>query len=319
MLDTRIYDTRTFIGIDVSKDHLDVAFAGQAKVWRVGNDDKGIAALGRRLAAREDPHVVCEATGGYTRLLSRELTRLAIAFSQVNPRQVRDFARASGRLAKTDAIDAAVILQFAQKMQPPATPPLSADQIRLTDLVRRRRQIVDMAVMEKQRAAHPDEPDILASVQRHLDFLAEEIADIDRRIASQIAADRALARRVELLRTIPGIGATVAATLVAELPELGHVGKKQIAALVGVAPMNRDSGLKRGEAHIAGGRLSVRCALYMATLSAIRCNPDIKAYYRRLREDGKAPKVAIVAAMRKMTITANVILEQDRPWTNKQP
>lgn len=307
-------DRCTFIGVDVSKDHLDIAIPGNARVWRTGNDRTGITALGRRLAKLDAPHLVCEATGGYTRQLARGLAERGVAFSQVNPRQVRDFARATGKLAKTDAIDAGVILSFAQVMQPAAAPPVSERQLRLTDLVRRRRQLVDIAAMEKQRSTQPDEAMIIASIKAHLTFLAGQIASLDALIAEQIEQDRELARRAGLLRTIPGIGAVAAATLVAELPELGHAGKKQIAALVGVAPMNRDSGLLRGQAHIAGGRLSVRCVLYMATIVAIRCNPPIKAFYKHLRDQGKPPKVAIVAAMRKLLIAANAMLEHDRPW-----
>jgi transposase len=315
MLDTCTFNTRTFIGVDVSKDHLDVALPGSAKVWRIGNDPAGIATLGRKLAKLGEPHLVCEATGGYTRRLVHGLAERGIAFSRVNPRQVRDFARATGKLAKTDAIDAGVILRFAEVMQPAAAPPVSERQLRLTDLVRRRRQLVDIAAMEKQRSVQPDEAMITASIKAHLTFLIGQIAGLDAAIAEQIEQDRDLARRAELLRTIPGVGAIAAATLVAELPELGHTGKKQIAALVGVAPMNRDSGLMRGQAHIAGGRLSVRCVLYMATIVAIRCNPAIKSFYKHLRAQGKPPKVAIVAAMRKLLIAANAMLEHDRPWS----
>lgn len=312
-------DRRSFVGVDVSKGHLDVALPGSPNIWRTGNDPAGMAALSRKLAGLEAPHLVCEATGGYTRLLAQDMARRRIAFSRVNPRQVRDFARATGRLAKTDAIDAGIILRFAQTMQPPACEPPSEAQFQLTELVRRRRQCVEMAAMEKQRASLGGSDVLAASLRRHLDFLAGEIADIDQRITRQIEADRNLARRAELLRSIPGIAAVTAATLAAELPELGRVGKKQIAALVGVAPMNRDSGLSRGEAHIAGGRMSVRCILYMATIVAIRCNPTIKPFYKRLREDGKAPKVAIVAAMRKLLIIANSMIEQDTPWSPTQP
>lgn len=307
-------DKRNFIGVDVSKEHLDIALPGSPRIWRTGNDKAGIAALGRKLAGLAEPHLVCEATGGYTRLLARDLARRQVAFSRINPRQIRDFARATGRLAKTDAIDAGIILRFAQTMQPPAAPPPSDAQIELTDLVRRRRQLVEIAAMEKQRTAQSDDDGLIASLKRHLDFLTTEIAEIDRRIASRIDADRTLSQRAQLLRSIPGIGTVAASTLVAELPELGQVGKKQIAALVGVAPMNHDSGASRGEAHIKGGRLSVRCVLYMATISAIRCNAAIKTFYKRLRDDGKPPKVAIVAAMRKLIIIANSIIEQNRPW-----
>jgi transposase len=303
------------VALDISKAHLDVALPGSPKVWRTANDRSGIAALGHRLVKLEEPHLVYEATGGYTRLLARELAERGIPFTKVNPRQVRDFARSTGRLAKTDAIDAGIILRFAQAMEPPATPPPSQAQIQLVDLVRRRRQYVDMAAVEKQRTELCDDERLAASLQRHLDFLAAEIADIDQLIARQIEADPELARRAALLSSIPGFGAVAASTFVAELPELGQIGKKQIAALVGVAPMNRDSGLQRGQAHIAGGRLSVRCILYMATISAIRCNPAIKPFYKRLRDQGKTPKVAIVAAMHKLLGIAHSIVEHNSPWS----
>jgi transposase len=303
-----------FIGIDVSGDHLDVAFADRDRVWRTGNDAAGIAALGRRLSAMDRPHVVCEATGHHTRLLARELARRQVAMSRVNPRQVRDFARASGRLAKTDAIDAAVILRFAQTMQPAAVPPAAPGEARLTDIVRRRRQLVDMMVAEKQRSHGPDDRQIVASVTQHLAWLNDQVRTFDRLIAEQIAAEPRLTRRAGLLATIPGVGATTAAILTAELPELGQVGNKQISALAGVAPFNRDSGNKRGEAHIAGGRLSARCALYMAAISAIRCNPALKPFYLRLRSEGKPAKLAIVAVMRKLIIIANTLLTEDRAW-----
>jgi len=306
--------TPTYVGADVSKAHLDVSFPARHKIWRTPNDAAGIAALADRLAAMPTPHLVCEATGGYTRQLARTLGERGIAFSRVNPRQIRDFARAGGRLAKTDAIDALAILRFAQAMQPTATPPPQPCQLRLADLVRRRRQLVDMLVMEKQHSAHPDDETIVGSIQRHLAFLSQEAAEFDQCIVRQIEADPDLARRATLLRTIPGIAATTAAILIAELPELGRIGKKQIAALVGVAPFNHDSGQKRGQSHIAGGRLSARCALYMATIVAIRCNPPIRDFYKRLREEGKPPKVAIVAAMRKLIIAANAMIEQNKPW-----
>ena len=186
---------------------------------------------------------------------------------------------------------------------------------RLAEQVRRRRQLVNMLAIEKQRLSGLDDADTVASIREHLAFLQSLIARCDACIQGEIAADAALARKSELLQSIPGIGATTAAVLIAELPELGSADKKQIAALAGVAPMNRDSGQWRGQAHIAGGRLSVRCALYMATLPAIRFNPTIRAFYQHLRADGKAPKVAITAAMRKLLIIANALIQQDRPWT----
>lgn len=313
--------TPCYIGADISKTHLDIAFPGSpaAKLWRTGNNPAGLAALANRLKRLDQPQLVCEATGRYTRALAGMMAAQGLAFCAVNPRQVRDFARACGQLAKTDAIDAALILRFAQTMKPPAAPPEPASRRRLTDLVRRRRQLVDMLAMEKQRLSQPGSPEARASLQDHLDFLKDQIRKLDGLIAEQVEEDAELRQRAALLQTIPGIGAVIAATLIAELPELGHLDKKQIAALAGVAPMNQDSGLKRGQAHIAGGRLSARCALYMAAIVAIRCNPAIKPFYKHLREQGKPPKVAIVAAMRKLLIAANAMLQQNRPWMNQTP
>lgn len=301
-----------YVAVDVSKAMLDVALPAP---WRTPNTPSGLAALRKRLGRIERPHVVCEATGRYGRLLARTMGEAGIAFSAVNPRQVRDFARAAGQLAKTDALDAGVILRFACAMQPAETPQTPENQARLAERVRRRRQLVDMLATEKQRLSGLDDADSIASIKAHLAFLESQIATIDRQIADEIAADPKLARRAMLLQSIPGIGAITAAVLIAELPELGLIDKKQIAALAGLAPMNRDSGQWRGQAHIKGGRLSVRCALYMATLPAIRFNPPIRDFYQHLRTQGKAPKLAITAAMRKLLITANVIIQQDRTWT----
>lgn len=302
-----------YIGVDVSKKHLDVAMEG-AKVFRVPNTAAGMDRLVGRLAGLNQPHLVCEATGSYTRLMARQLTCHGIALSRINPRQIRDLARADGRLAKTDAIDAATILRFARLMQPQPDPHYDAKAVEMADLVRRRRQMVDMLATEKQRLEHPEAERVRASIDDHIGFLASRIAQMDQAIARHIGDDTRLSRRAELLTTIPGIGQTTAAVLIAEMPELGSIGNKQAAALAGVAPFNRDSGEMRGQAHIAGGRLSVRCALYMATLSAIRFNPPIRDFYKRLRAQGKPAKLAIVAAMRKLITTANAVLTNNTPW-----
>lgn len=305
--------TADYVGIDVSKHHLDLAMAG-AKVFRVPNTQAGLAHLVERLSGLSRPHLVCEATGSYTRLMARELAVRGIALSRVNPRRVRELARADGRMAKTDAIDAEAILRFARLMQPEPGPAHDPAASAMADLVRRRRQLVDMLAMEKQRLEHPEAELIKASIQAHIGFLKDQIAVMDKEITVRIARDAALRRRAELLVSIPGIGQVTAAVLIAEMPELGSIGNKQAAALAGVAPFVRDSGQMRGQAHIAGGRLSVRCALYMATIAAIRANPSIKAFYRRLRDQGKPPKLAIVAAMRKLITTANAIIANDTPW-----
>ncbi len=305
-----------YVAVDVSKAALDIAMPGANRVWRSANTLSGIAAFRKRLGILEQPHVVCEATGRYGRLLARQMGKAHIPMSIVNPRQVRDFARATGQLAKTDALDAGIILRFANAMQPALTPPTPENQARLAEQVRRRRQLVEMLATEKQRLSGLDDADTLASIREHIAFLQGQIGQCDTRIKAEISADDTLARKAVLLETIPGIGATTAAVLIAELPELGIADKKQIAALAGVAPMNRDSGQWRGQAHITGGRLSVRCALYMATLPAIRFNPTIRDFYQRLRAEGKAPKLAITAAMRKLLIIANAIVQQDKPWAN---
>lgn len=301
-----------FVAVDVSKAMLDLASPQAA--WRTPNTPSGIAGLARRLARQERPWVVCEATGRYGRLLAHQMHQAGIPVSMVNPRQIRDFARASGKLAKTDAIDAAVILRFAHAMQPPQTPPVPENRQRLSEQVVRRRQLVDMLAAEKQRLGEIDDADAAASIPEHIAFLETQITNCNTRIENLIEADADLADKARLLRSIPGIGPATAAVLLAELPELGEADSKQIAALAGVAPMNRDSGQWRGQTHIRGGRLSVRCALYMASISAIRFNPAIKAFYQRLRASGKPAKVAITAAMRKLLIIANTIIKQNRPW-----
>jgi len=302
-----------YVGIDVSKQHLDLAVAG-ARVERLANSEAGLSVLVERLSALEHPHVVCEATGRYTRLLARWMGERSIAFSQVNPRRVRELARASGQRAKTDAIDAGMILRFASLMQPEPNPPASPHILELAELVRRRRQLVDMLAADKQRQTGAQSELVHASVTALAAFVSAQVKALDAAIAQAIAAEAELAQRAQLLCSIPGIGQTTAAVLVAELPELGRIGKKQIAALAGLAPFVRDSGQFRGQAHIAGGRLSVRCALYMATISAIRANPPVKAFYRHLREAGKPAKLAIVAAMRKLLVTANAIIATGKPW-----
>lgn len=305
-----------YIGVDISKKHLDLAIAGH-KVFRVPNNPAGMSRLFDRLASLNRPHLVCEATGSYGRLLAREMAGHGIAVSQINPRRVRELARADGRLAKTDAIDAAVILRFAHLMEPEPDPQYDPNAVEMADLVRRRRQMVDMLAMEKQRREHPEAQRVQASIDAHIGFLSQQIADMDQAIARHIEADATLSRRAGLLTTIPGIGKTTAAVLIAEMPELGTIGNKQAAALAGVAPFNRDSGAMRGQAHIAGGRLSVRCALYMASLSAIRANPPIRDFYQRLRDQGKPGKLAIVAAMRKLITTANAVIASDTPWKHQ--
>ncbi|HEX3521562.1 MAG TPA: transposase [Stellaceae bacterium] len=300
-----------FIGIDVSKAHLDVALDGKRPIPRHVNDAQGCAALARDLGGAR--LVVVEATGGYELEIVRALQSAGVPVAVVNPRRVRDFARASGRLAKTDRIDALVIAQFARTMRPAQTPHIEAGRRVLGDLVTRRRQVIEMVVAEENRLEHAG-PAMAALIKEHVAQLKDQLATIDTAIALAVRADDALSRRKAILESVPGVGEITAAVLIAELPELGAIDDKKIAALVGVAPVAHDSGTSRGQRHIAGGRGSVRCALTMATLSAVRFNPSIKAFHRRLRDNGKRPKVALVAAMRKLVILLNTLVRRDQLW-----
>src|SRR5208337_3112754 len=285
-----------FVGIDVSKKHLDVAVDGSKGVVRRENDAAGCSALADELSG--SALVVVEATGGYELEIVRALQRAGAPVAVVNPRRIRDFARASGRLAKTDRIDAEVIARFGGAMRPSQTPRIEDGRMALLELVVRRRQLIEMIVAEDNRLEHAGGP-VAAMIKEHVASLKDQLASVDTSIALAVRADEASARRKAILESVPGVGQTTAAVIIAELPELGTIDDKKIAALVGVAPVAHDSGTLRGQRRIAGGRGSVRCALYMAALSAVRCNPALKAFHRRLRDNGKRPKVALVAAMRK--------------------
>ncbi|GAA5544083.1 IS110 family transposase [Brucella sp. NBRC 113783] len=303
------------VGIDVSKAYLDVARYGVTSVARWNNDVTGCHELAAAVAGAS--LVVVEATGGYETPMVRTLAAVGIAVAVVNPRQVRDFARASGRLAKTDRVDARVILHFAKAMRPAQIPHIDDGRIDLAALVTRRRQLIDMAIAEKNRLEHAS-ADIAALIHELLASFKAQLIRIDTAIALAIEAEPEMAERRNLLLSVPGIGETTAAILIAELPELGSIDDKKLAALIGVAPIAYDSGMMRGQRHIGGGRTTVRCALYMATLSAIRCSTTIKIFYTRLRDAGKPPKVAIVAAMRKLATILNTILRRRTPWTSQQ-
>ncbi len=274
-----------FVGIDVSKDHLDLHARPTGSAARYDNDPAGIAAL----AGAGLPVVV------------------------VNPRQVRDFAKATGKLAKTDAIDAAVLAHFAEAIRPEVRPLPDADARSLAALVDRRRQLLEMRTAEMNRLGLAD-PRVEAGMQAHIAWLSEQLGQVDRALAVLIEASPLWRARDELLRTAPGIGPVVSRVLVSELPELGALSAKRIASLVGVAPMSRDSGRVSGTRSIAGGRAGVRSGLYMAILTAVRYNAPVRKLYRRLREAGKAIKVAQVAAMRKLLVILNAMIRDNRPW-----
>jgi len=257
---------------------------------------------------------VLEATGGFEITVAAALAAAGLPLAVVNPRQIRDFARALGRLAKTDPLDAEVIARFAEAIRP--TPrPLPDDQARaLGELVARRRQIVEMMTAERNRRHQMTVRKRLKAIERHLDWLQKELSEIEQELDQTIRGTPAWRDSEDLLKSVPGVGDTLARTLIAELPELGRLTGKQIAALVGVAPFNRDSGQWRGRRMIAGGRASIRSVLYMAALSTTRCNPPITAFYARLIEAGKPAKLALTACMRKLITILNAILRDRRHW-----
>ncbi len=307
--------TTPHVGIDVAKARLDVAVRPTGDSWQVTNDAAGVAALVARLHQLQATLVVLEATGGYERPVTAALSAAGLAVAVVNPRQVRDFARAIGKLAKTDALDAQVLAHFAEAVRPPARP-LATDHAQyLTAILMRRRQIVAMLAAEQNRLETA--PLVRERVAVHIVWLEEELARLDGDLAEAIRDDPAWQEREALLRSVPGVGPVLATTLLAELPELGALTRHQVAALVGVAPLNCDSGTLRGKRAVWGGRGRVRAVLYMAALVASRHNPAIKAFYQRLCAAGKARKVAVVACMRKLLTILNAMLAHREPW--RQP
>lgn len=302
-----------YVGIDVAKAHLDVMIRPCGHQWRAAQDEKGIQETVRRLHELHPALVVVEATGGYEAPLVSALRRGAVAIAVVNPRKVRDFARASGQLAKTDRLDAQVLALFAERMQPPAQPAPDPQRDVLEQLRARRRQLVENLTAERNRLQQIKGV-TRRSVEAHIRWLEGELARIEANLQQVVAQSPQWKRQDLLLRSVPGVGSVLAQTLLADLPELGTVDRKKIAALVGVAPLNRDSGALRGKRTIWGGRASVRSALYMATLAATRFNPVIRAYYLRLCQAGKAKKTALIACMHKLLVVLNAILKHGVPW-----
>lgn len=294
-------------GLDVAKDSLALDFQGRA--YTLANDAKGHARLLRLLGAAQNVHVVLEATGGYEQPAVRALHAAAIALSVVEPGRVRAFARALGRHAKTDPIDAAVLSAFGRAVVLPATIPPSATQARLGEMVLRRRQLVEFTTAESNRSAHYTEALPRRQAAALLRTLRAQIATCEKAIAALLAADEALCARAARLQEVPGVGATTAATLLAEMPELGTLSDEGAAALAGVAPYNCESGPWKGTRRIRGGRAPVRCALYMAALSAVRFDPILHAFHQRLVVAGKKPLVALTAAMRKLIVLLNRLLK----------
>ncbi len=304
-----------YVGIDVSKATLDVAFGADGELVQVTNDEAGIKDLVARLAKAAPELVVLEATGGYESLVAAAVAGKDIPVAVVNPRQVRDFAKATGVLAKTDRIDARVLARFAEAVRPEPRPLPTPEARELEEFLNRRRQIVDMLTMEKNRLAIAATAQMKKSLTKHIAWLEEALRRANDDIDKAVRASSAWREHEDLLRSVPGIGPVSARTLLAELPELGALNRKQIAALVGVAPLNRDSGTMRGTRSCWGGRAVIRQVLYMATLAAVRRNPRIKAVYAALRARGKKHKVAMVACMRKLLTVLTAMVREKRHWS----
>lgn len=309
---------RRCVGIDVAKATLDVQVRPSDERWTVANDEAGIRTLVEQLRAVAPQQVVLEATGGYELAAVSALAAAALPVVVVNPRQVRDFAKATGRLAKTDRLDAATLARFAEQVRPEARPLATAEQQELDALLTRRRQLIEMLTAEKNRLGQVfvrgGKP-VRKSLKAHIAYLERELRMTDSDLGELVRRSPVWRERDDLLQSAPGVGPVLSRTILAALPELGQLDGKAIAALVGVAPMNRDSGTMRGKRMIFGGRAPVRTALYMGTLTATRCNPVIKAFYQRLVAAGKPKKVALTACMRKLLIILNAMVRQGTHWS----
>ena len=307
-----------YVGIDVAKARLDVAVSPTGETWQVPHEDTGITALVARLQPLAPALVVLEATGGWESAVAAALATAGLPVAVVNPRQVRDFARATGRLAKTDTLDAQVLARFAAAVRPEPRALPAAQAQDLAALVTRRQQLVDMLVAERnrRRGAATLPARVRDALSAHITWLEAQLAATDRDLAALVQASPLWRAKDDLLRSTPGVGPVLATTLLAELPELGALGRRQIAALAGVAPLNRDSGTRRGKRQIWGGRAHVRTILYMATLAATRHNAVLRAHYARLVAAGKPAKVALVACMRKLLTILNALLRDGVRWTD---
>lgn len=304
------------VGIDISKDNLDLWIEPDGEVLHLAYDDKGIAQVVSRLTQVAPTLIVMEATGGLEMRLASELAAKGLPVAVINPRQARDFAKATGRLAKTDLVDAAVLAAFARAIRPAVRPIKDVDTRELDDLVTRRRQLIDMRVQETLRLGTASKVQ-RKSLTAHIAWLDKRIASLDDDLTKRLRASDAWRTKDDLLKSIPGVGAVTTLTLLAKCPELGALNRRQIAALVGVAPRANDSGKHRGKRFVWGGRAEVRAVLYMATVSAIRCNSDIKAFAERLKQTGKPAKVVIVACMRKLLTIMNAMVKTNTQWIPK--
>lgn len=305
-----------YIGIDVAKNKLDVCIRSTGKLYEFVNDSKGHEALKKLLNNYRSCLIVMEATGGYESDTLMSLQKANFDVSVVNPRQIRDFAKALGKLAKSDAIDAGVLGHYGEAIRPACARKLTPELRMLKQLQQRRRQLVDMLVMEKNRL-QTSKGKVARCIERSIKFIEKELIVIEKELSKEIEADTDLSEKKALLISVKSIGEVTATALLFDLPELGQLNNKEIALLAGLAPLNKDSGNSRGKRQIWGGRASVRTTLYMATLSAIRFNPAIKAFYTRLCNDGKLKMVAIVACMRKLLVTINSMIKNNTVWQQK--
>jgi transposase len=307
-----------FVGIDVSKDRLDVAILPSGEVCSFDHDEKGRKALAQKLGELHPESVIVEATGGLERTLVAILAAAALPVIVVNPRQVRDFAKATGQLAKTDSIDASMLALFGQRVRPEMRQLPDDETQALEALLVRRRQIIDMLVAENNRLGLAS-PEIAKDLKAHIRFLNRRLEGVEAEIGTAIKNSPIWKAKDKLLRSAPGVGPVFSRTLLAEVPELGRLKNGQVSKLVGVAPLNRDSGRYRGTRKIWGGRASVRSVLYMAAFTATRCNPVIRDFYQRLISRGKPHKVALVACMRKLLITLNAMVRSGQHWSPSIP
>ena len=306
-------EAETYVGIDVAKANIDIAVRPTGRVWRASYDAAGIEELVSQLANLTPATVLLEATGGLEVPLVAALAAAALPVVVVNPRQVRDFAKATGRLAKTDALDAQVLAHFAEAVRPPVRPLRDADTQELNALTTRRSQLMTMLVAEKNRLGRATGA-VRPSIQAHITWLEQQLKDLDEGLKQTLRQSPVWREKDDLLRSVPGVGEQLSRSLLAYLPELGALDRKQIAALVGVAPMNRDSGTVRGKRTIWGGRARVRAVLYMSALVASRFNPVIRTFYQRLLAAGKPKKLALTACMRKLLTILNAIVRTGQRW-----
>jgi transposase len=302
-----------FVGIDVSKAWLDIAVHGQEQTDRVGNGEEGIANLVKMMKELGPALIVLEPTGGFEMLAVAELTQAGLPVVVVNAKRVRDFARATGRLAKTDKLDAKVLAHFAAAIRPAVRGLRSAEEEQLTALLTRRRQVLDMLTVEKNRLVTV-RAKMRTDIEAHIQWLSENLQELNKDIASFVESSAVWKEKDAILQSVPGVGPVTSATMLGMLPELGKLNRQEIAALVGVAPVNKDSGRKQGKRRVYGGRADVRSVLYMAALAAKKFNPVIRKFYERLIKHGKEKKVALTACMRKLLVILNVMMRTNEPW-----